>query len=649
MSETAFVCPNCQAPNPSADVGAHCRFCGGELIAPVEALPLPEDEALELVIEDAEPPSMPPRFEAPEEFELLDLPEAVVAPVSLEPPVAPVLKAVRSVPVARLPEVDRPEHSPPKQLSVRSEPREPEENAKPKIFLALLVLLGVLLAFVLGLSVIIYAVWMGFKSVAKPQAAAEVATPGPEREVAKSDPAPPQESTVRPVPSAKAELSPIPNFAPDQIFPITPSALRTKSATIDLPGTVTNSRVGGGGRFFILWYEKLRRLDVFDTNRSEIVKSLTVRSDEVHFAAGMSDLFLFDNATRTIDTYNFNTWSKSPAKSYPFRGKVLQTCMGSASMGPILVSTAAGSLPDDPTENALLDGRTLEPVRYPGPGAFATGVLREVVHYRANPSGTIFSRWQTSPPQKLEYYSLTKDGIRSHSAPMSGIAIPTDNDLLVTALGLYDLNGVAVSGDGESHPLSRLRVPAQSGQMYLSCPGGGGGPHPVGATESAKPTKLFLLRNWSPLWESYDLELPISSEGFATHDFLQDRRVHFVPEAKLIAIVPNSNDRLVLHRFDPFEEMAKRAKQNVIGVINRPTLAVPGEIYRLPIEVANNTGKIQKYELVKGPSGMSITSDGRIIWDVPSDASGFYAVTVKITTVNFYASYTMQIPVRARR
>jgi hypothetical protein len=46
-----------------------------------------------------------------------------------------------------------------------------------------------------------------------------------------------------------------------------------------------------------------------------------------------------------------------------------------------------------------------------------------------------------------------------------------------------------------------------------------------------------------------DLELPAPGEEWIKHDFTFDKRVHLVPEARLLITIPASNDRLVLHRF----------------------------------------------------------------------------------------------------
>jgi hypothetical protein len=41
----------------------------------------------------------------------------------------------------------------------------------------------------------------------------------------------------------------------------------------------------------------------------------------------------------------------------------------------------------------------------------------------------------------------------------------------------------------------------------------------------------------------------VPKEETIKHDFTFDKRVHLIPESRLIITIPTSNDRLVLHRF----------------------------------------------------------------------------------------------------
>jgi hypothetical protein len=82
-------------------------------------------------------------------------------------------------------------------------------------------------------------------------------------------------------------------------------------------------------------------------------------------------------------------------------------------------------------------------------------------------------------------------------------------------------------------------LPACLGDQYLSLPG----PGRAGEATVERPGKD------KPLATLPDLELPTPVEDNIKHDPTFDKRVHLVPEARLVITLPASNDRLVLRRF----------------------------------------------------------------------------------------------------
>jgi hypothetical protein len=45
------------------------------------------------------------------------------------------------------------------------------------------------------------------------------------------------------------------------------------------------------------------------------------------------------------------------------------------------------------------------------------------------------------------------------------------------------------------------------------------------------------------------VDLPALNEEWIKHDLTFDKRVHLIPEARLIITIPASNDRVVLYRY----------------------------------------------------------------------------------------------------
>jgi hypothetical protein len=51
--------------------------------------------------------------------------------------------------------------------------------------------------------------------------------------------------------------------------------------------------------------------------------------------------------------------------------------------------------------------------------------------------------------------------------------------------------------------------------------------------------------------------LPIEINGQDREAIAADQRIHLIPAAKLLVLIPASNDRVVMHRFDPEAALAK--------------------------------------------------------------------------------------------
>jgi len=53
----------------------------------------------------------------------------------------------------------------------------------------------------------------------------------------------------------------------------------------------------------------------------------------------------------------------------------------------------------------------------------------------------------------------------------------------------------------------------------------------------------------TPVATFSDFDMKTPKEELIKHDFTFDKRVHLVPEARVIVTIPASDDRLVLYRF----------------------------------------------------------------------------------------------------
>jgi hypothetical protein len=324
---------------------------------------------------------------------------------------------------------------------------------------------------------------------------------------------------------------------------IRPPQLEADRVERKLEGTVADVVVGGGGRYLVLHLADLGKLAVFDVNAAKVVGTIPIPEEGARFAAGLEDVVVVLPRAGTIERWNLKTLERDVTATLPVKGVIKAVAMGSASKGPLLVYSAAGTQPLDRTAFALINTETMKPI-VPDLNVQAMTIMvmhyRNCVHIRASADGRIFGlRGTVFSPSGLGLIVYTEAVTRVFYVHNSfGHVVPgPDGKTLYTRVGKYALRGQGEPPNmpGRGNPM----LPACMGDQYLSLPG----PGRAGETTIERPGKE------KPLATLPDLELPTSAEDNITHDLTFDKRVHLVPEARLVITVPASNDRLVLHRF----------------------------------------------------------------------------------------------------
>jgi hypothetical protein len=95
--------------------------------------------------------------------------------------------------------------------------------------------------------------------------------------------------------------------------------------------------------------------------------------------------------------------------------------------------------------------------------------------------------------------------------------------------------------------------------------------------------------------------------------------VYFVPDAKVIAVLPPGNDRVVLHKFDADAALAKSGLDYLIVTSRPPATVAAGATFTYLVAAKSNTGGVT-VRLDSGPPGMAASAAGVVTWVVPADA-----------------------------
>jgi hypothetical protein len=322
----------------------------------------------------------------------------------------------------------------------------------------------------------------------------------------------------------------------------------------EMAAPIKDVAVGGGGRYLILHLAQIGKLAIFDVNLAKVAVMLPAPEDNLKFTAGRDKLVVALPLAKTLQRWDLSTFNLDLSVPLVINGELLSLAMGSASQGPIVgsyrentgpwVKFVQWTLDKLERRTAVLEGpnhptTTFAHIRASGDGQ-ALGLWTAGVM----PTGVCWIKWE-GQIGKVAYEHAS----RGHVVPGLG------GKVLFTGLGMYT---------GITFPTKQIPYPGSDGQaQYLPALHGdfymhlGRSPKP----QILNPERSLTIykRNLAlPVLKRPDIDIPPPdpSPNFKNgpdqmkNDFTFDKRVLLVPQAKLLIIIPTSNDRLVLHRID---------------------------------------------------------------------------------------------------
>jgi hypothetical protein len=389
---------------------------------------------------------------------------------------------------------------------------------------------------------------------------------------------------------------------------IVPPKLESSPLTRNLPDRFDQLAVGGGGRFLLLNLPGQRKIALFDANEAKVVHYFPVGGDSVRFAAGLDKLVMIFPDTKVIQRWNLLTRERELTATLD-TAPIANVLMGSASHGPVVIAGNAG--------NVLLDLHTLKPRGAPVQGNAGGRSLSEFARISAD--GTVIACWGDGSPSGLQIYHVTPTGLKSdyeHISP--GHLIPSpDGKIIYTGRGMFTNEtrplGVNVNARDGIGPWC---VPSLCGSYYLSV-----NLNDAPGKKEPRAVSVHVQGEERPLITLPDIPIPKDLNPWGREKFGNDQRLLFIPDAKMIVTVPETNDRLIVHRFDIEEAMDKAGVNYLYATSRAPGLAVRGKDYVYSIQTRSKKGDV-RYKLESGPEGMRITKAGVIFWRVPADHPG---------------------------
>jgi hypothetical protein len=343
--------------------------------------------------------------------------------------------------------------------------------------------------------------------------------------VRKEGVAPPAEIPPTPL-AAKVELPPPPAALPLGRAPI------ERTTSYPLPEPVAAVRAGGGGRFLILHFPRARQLGLFDVSQAKVVRSIPV-DEGILFAAGMTKLLVVVPRTKEVVRYDLLTGAREASAPAPLKVPPAAVAFGAASSGPLAISAV-----DYPRlgETMFFDIAAMKPLAIPFErhGFFNTS---PTVSLRASANGRVFVCKDSAASTALQSGVWSKGTFHKYSGSSSRMALPSPDGQLIYAGGDLLIGELKLYPRKDSVNPNVDRLPTQEGPYFVEL------------TYAPGPrTTLSIYRTGldPPLLERSNIE-GLERPGPGTQGGLAlDERVHFIPKAGLLVVVPPARDQLRL-------------------------------------------------------------------------------------------------------
>jgi hypothetical protein len=372
---------------------------------------------------------------------------------------------------------------------------------------------------------------------------------------------------------------------------IKPPALAEEKVVRRLPEVFSTVAVGGGGRYLIFHLPKLKKLAVFDVSEARVTKYIPLAEDDITFAAGLDSVVVGLKKAGKLERWSLTTFELEKSAAPPFKEDIKVVIMGHGSNGPVVVN---GQFLD-------LDTFRLSPVTTPHGGWEAT--------HRPIPSGdgTVFGRAGGSSVT----FVLEGGELRRYEEASLGHVFPgPDGRAVFTGRGF--VSRALKRGDPDDATYGYC-VPAVRGDYFLSVaaapPGGRGGGFTVYLRGLKQPVAKL---------DKAEHGLSFDSGGGDTHAIWS--RVFLIPDAKVIAVLPPSNDHVVLHKFDPDAALEKSGLDYLLVTSAAPREVKAGATFSYPLAVKSKQGGVT-FKLDAGPKGMAVSAAGVVTWAVPATAA----------------------------
>ena len=308
-----------------------------------------------------------------------------------------------------------------------------------------------------------------------------------------------------------------------------------------------------------------------------------------------------------LERWSLTTFELEKSAPPSFREDIKIVLMGHGSNGPLV---ANGYFLDLATFQQLpiLDANRHERVWGAADGRIPSA------------DGTVFSAWNTHYSPSTATTFVNEGGVvkRYDEGDLKHVVPGPDGRTMFTGKGILSRTLKYADADDATYGYC---LPAVRGDYFLAL---------TSATNGKGGAFTVYLRGLKQSVAKLDkAEHGLGFDGWDRESFGPWKRVYFVPDAKVIAVLPPSNDQVVLHKFDADAALEKSGLNYLLVTSKAPREAKAGTTFAYPLKVKAKDKKLT-YQLDSGPKGMAVSAAGVVTWTVPANTTGDHDVILTV-------------------
>lgn len=409
--------------------------------------------------------------------------------------------------------------------------------------------------------------------------------------------------------------------------PLEPVQIEGNQKQVTLPAEITNLVVGGGGRYLILYFEKVHQLGIFDITSTELVKILPVENEDVVFTAGIEDLMIAYPGKKVLERWSLKTFQREAAVTLPFEEPLEGMMMGHASRGPLLLVV-----------------KSSEPYFFVDPVSMQ-GMQLEFLEFQLDPridrNSSVARALRSQMVMPIQNARIYQRFIETDRISADGrLAVVSEGILKLTPSSIETFRPEGIGSDPIPNPAgtrlytnkgihhsavdptriskrSATRFPAVRPGCFLEV-----GEKRDKRNQTIKVLTLKIEGEDNPEFPLNEIDYSLSISR-AKNPIPLEKRFICLPDMNLLVQIPDTRDTLLLHQIELSKLLNESGEDYLYLTSLYPPSGRLGTLWKHQLSVQSRQDVT--YQLAKAPEGMKVSSSGLLTWKIPDDYDTLHA------------------------